>query len=324
VSIITVRAESSIRREWLLPLVLGLLLAGFGSRAAAQRAPESPELHASTEINNLPDAPQVQTTPNSATSRNPDLKTPDPNSSATRPVTTPKMCPPPSKGGQGLGGAAGGETEKAALVPCRQKFDFAYPFGKPPGHGQPLTSMDKLRIAASDVVDPFNLLTIAGTAAISVGTNPNSGYGPGMAGFAKNSGTLLTEDMTGAFFVTYLIPSIAKQDPRYYRMPNASIPRRIGNVLIQPVWSRSDKGGHMPNYGMLIGIPAAVTLANVYVPGRKQGVWPTVETSAISIGTAPLDNLVDEFLPDVAKRVKIRIVLIQRIVNHLTLTEGSS
>jgi hypothetical protein len=145
-----------------------------------------------------------------------------------------------------------------------------------------------------------------------------------MAGFAKNSGTLLTEDMTGAFFVTYLIPSIAKQDPRYYRMPNASIPRRIGNVLIQPVWSRSDKGGHMPNYGMLIGIPAAVTLANVYVPGRKQGVWPTVETSAISIGTAPLDNLVDEFLPDVAKRVKIRIVLIQRIVNHLTLTEGSS
>ena len=130
--------------------------------------------------------------------------------------------------------------------------------------------------------------------------------------------------MSGAFFVTFLIPSIAKQDPRYYRMPNASIQRRVGNVLLQPVWSRSDNGGHMPNYGMLIGVPAAVTLANVYVPGRKQGVWPTVETSAITIATSPIDNLVNEFLPDVAKRVSIRIVLIQRIVNHLTLTEGSS
>ncbi len=233
------------------------------------------------------------------------------------------MCAPPSKSAQGLGGAAAADTEKSALVPCPKKFDWEYPLGRPPKHGQRLTSTDKLRMAASDVVDPFNLLTIGATAAISVGSNPQSHYGPGIPGFAKNAGTLLTEDMTGAFFVTYAIPSIAKQDPRYYRMPNACIWRRIENVLIQPVWSRGDNGGHMPNYGMLIGVPLAVTLANVYVPGRKQGVWPTVETSAIAIGTAPIDNIVDEFLPDVAKRVSIHIVLIQRIVNHLTLTEGS-
>ena len=231
---------------------------------------------------------------------------------------------PQTAQGRPRGGATGGGETQKAPVPCRQKFDILYPFGKPPGHGQPLTSMDKLRIASSNVVDPFNLLTIAATAAISVGTNPDSGYGSGFQGWVKNSATLLTEDMTGAFFITYLIPSITKQDPRYYRMPNASIPRRIENVLIQPVWSRSDKGGHMPNYGMLIGVPMTVALANVYVPGRKQGVWPTVETSAVAIGSAPLDNLVNEFLPDVAKRVKVHIVLIQRIVNHLALTEGPS
>ena len=289
-------------------MVLGLLLAVFGSPAVAQRTLESNDSPESRENNNLPDAPQAQATP----------KTSDP-----KPAITQKMCPAPSKGGQGLGGSAGGENEKAGLVPCRQKFDFAYPLGKPPGHGQRLTSMDKARIAASDVVDPFNLLTIGATAAISVGSNPQSHYGPGVKGWAKNSGTLLTEDMSGAFFVTYLFPSIMHQDPRYHRMPDASLTRRIEHVIIQPVWSRSDKGGHMPNYGMLIGVPAAVTLANVYVPGRKQGVWPTVESSAITIGSAPLDNLVSEFLPDVAKRVKIRIVLIQRIINHINITDGS-
>ena len=309
-SIITVTAESrSVRRVWPLYLLIAILLAGFGRWAAAQRVPEHAEVPESTEVSDLPDAPQSQTQP----------KTADP-----KPASVQKLCAPPAKGGQGLGGSAGADTEKAAVRPCRQKFDFAYPLGKPPGHGQRLTSTDKLRIAASDVVDPFNLLTIGATAAISVGTNPDSGYGPGMKGWAKNSGTLLTEDMSGAFFATYLVPAITKQDPRYYRMPNASIARRIGNVLIQPVWSRSDKGGHMPNYGMLIGVPAAVALANVYVPGRKQGVWPTVETSAIAIATAPTDNLINEFLPDVAKHFSFHIVLIQRIVNHLTLTEGSS
>ncbi|MBV8674716.1 MAG: hypothetical protein JOZ33_14900, partial [Acidobacteriaceae bacterium] len=270
---IQVTAESSgIRREWLLRLLVLMLLLAPCSCAEAQHLTDS------KDISDLPDAPQSQTV----------AKTTDPPPASTQNATTQKKCPPPSKSGQGIGGAAGGaEPQKNETVPCRQKFDIQYPFGKPPGHGQPLTSMDKLRIAASDVVDPFNLLTIGATAAISVGSNPDSHYGPGMKGWAKNSGTLLTEDMSGAFFVTYLVPSITRQDPRYYRMPGASIPRRIGNVLIQPVWARSDKGGHMPNFGMLIGVPAAVTLANVYVPGRKQGVWPTVETSAIAIATAP-------------------------------------
>ena len=223
-----------------------------------------------------------------------------------------------------MGGAAGASESSKNTAGCRQKFDFLYPLGKPPGHGQRLTSMDKARIAASDVVDPFNLLTIAATAAITVGSNPQSGYGPGLKGWGKNSLTLLTEDMTGSFFVTYAVPSLTHQDPRYYRMPGASIPRRIENVIVQPVWARSDKGGHLPNYGMLFGVPAAVALADIYVPGRKQGFWPIVETSATAIASAPLDNLIDEFLPDVSKHVSVHIVLIQRIVNHMTLTEGTS
>lgn len=292
------------RHPWLLRMVVAVLLAGNCRWADAQQISESEELAA------LPDAPQAQSSPKAT------------DAPSTGPA---KKCPPVKQAGQGLGGAAGADVpSKSSASGCRQKFDFLYPLGKPPAHGQPLTSTDKLRIAASDVVDPFNLLTIAATAAITVGSNPRSGYGPGLKGWGKNSLTLLTEDMTGSFFVTYAIPSLTHQDPRYYRMPDASIPRRIENVIVQPVWARSDKGGHMPNYGMLLGVPAAVALADIYVPGRKQGFWPIVETSAISIASAPIDNVISEFLPDVAKRVSVHIVLIQRIVNHMTLTEGTS
>ena len=291
------------RRTWILGIVVAVLLAGNCRWADAQQIAESEEVAA------LPDAPEAQSSP----------KATDPP-----PSTAQKKCSPVKQAGQGLGGAAGAGAPSINTAGCRQKFDFLYPLGKPPGHGQRLTSMDKARIAASDVVDPFNLLTIAATAAITVGSDPRTGYGPGLKGWGKNSATLLTEDMTGAFFVTYAIPSLTHQDPRYYRMPDASIPRRIENVIVQPVWARSDKGGHMPNYGMLLGVPAAVALADIYVPGRRQGFWTIVSTSATAIASAPIDNIVNEFLPDVAKRVKVRIVIIQRVVNHLTLTEGSS
>src|ERR1700739_1399100 len=108
-----------------------VLLARAGRWVAARH------LSASEEVASLPDAPEARAA----------AKTTD-----AQPASAPKKCEPPSKG-QGLGGAAGAsEPPKNGTVPCRQKFDFAYPLGKPPGHGHQLTSMDKARIAASDVV----------------------------------------------------------------------------------------------------------------------------------------------------------------------------
>lgn len=277
-------------------MVMVMLLMGAPEWLHGQRT--SPPV----EVATLPDAPQSQVAP--APSEAPQVPPPA------------KDCPPTPP-------PADGQTapQKDNGKGCGHKFDYFYPLGKPPATG-PLSSKDKLRIAASDVVDPFNLITIGATAAISIGSDPHTEYGPGMKGWAKNSATLLTEDMSGAFFVTYLVPSLVGQDPRYYRMPNASIRRRIVNVIVQPIWTRSDSGNHMLNWGNLIGVPATITLANVYVPGRKQGVGPTAESSAIAIASSPIDNVVTEFLPDVAKHVKIRIVLIQRIVNRLALTTG--
>lgn len=262
------------------------------------------------EVAALPDAPQSQVAP----------ATPDVHQAVSR-----KGCPPatPPAGGSSSALPAA-EPQKNASAGCAApRFDFFHPFGLLPRTG-PLTPKDKLRLAANNVADPFNLITIAGTAAITIGSNSHSDYGPGLKGWAKNSGTLLTEDMSGAFFITFLVPSLTHQDPRYHRMPGASIRRRIENAIIQPVWSQSDTGNHMLNYGDLIGVPAAITLDNVYVPDRQQGVWPTAESSITSIASAPIDNFVTEFLPDVAKHVSIHIVLIQRILNQIAPAGGST
>ena len=148
------------------------------------------------EVATLPDAPQSQVAPASSDAP----RVPPPGSD----------CPPTSPPGGGSAGAPQTAPRKDNGTGCGRKFDYFYPLGKPPATG-PLSSKDKLRIAASDVVDPFNLITIAATAAVTIGSDPDTAYGPGMKGWAKNSATLLTEDMTGAFFVTFLVPSLVRR-----------------------------------------------------------------------------------------------------------------
>ncbi len=178
------------------------------------------------------------------------------------------------------------------------------------------------RIAIRAVVDPFNLMTIGATSLISVGTDAHSPYGPGFHGWAKLSGVTLTEDVTGEFVGTFLIPSIDHQDPHYHRMPNASITRRILHCAWQPFWTTSDTGKGMINYSTVVGsiIDEAVDVS--YVPYQEQGWGPGAERIAAGWASAPIGNYVTEFFPDVARRINLKVVFLQRIVNRVALENG--
>jgi hypothetical protein len=128
--------------------------------------------------------------------------------------------------------------------------------------------------------------------------------------------------MTGEFFGTFLIPSIAHQDPRFHRMPNASLERRIAHCFYQVVWTQSDTGRPMFNYATIVGTVADEAVSDIYVPDRQAG-W---EAAAARVSTAwatdPIGNFVTEFVPDLARRFNLRIVFVQRIINRVTVGPG--
>jgi len=188
---------------------------------------------------------------------------------------------------------------------------------------KPLTPREKAWLAIRNVVDPFNGLTILGGSAVSVGFDAHSPYGPGMAGFGKYVGVSYTQDLTGEFFCTFLIPSIMHQDPHYHRMPEASIPRRIRHAITQVAWTQGDNGKGMVNYGVVIGAAASDEISNLYVPGRETNLPASAERYATGLATAPIDNFVSEFLPDVARHIHVQIVVIQRIINQVAKTDTS-
>ncbi len=282
-------------------------------------------VHAQTGRDGLPDAPSALRSGSDSTGQNAQQPAPQ-NSPATTGVV-------PAQ--------AGVDDPKGPVPPCpkrkhRRDFPLIFsPFTEPTcedqlqlvvvtGYITPLTSKQKGLLAVRAVTDPFNLLTIATFSGISVAADSHSVYGPGFKGWGRLSGYSLAEDAQGDFTGVYVIPSLVHEDPRYHRMPKASVSRRIEHALIHTVVSQHDDGSLMPNYATLINVPLSAEISNLYVPDIGTNAPDTAKRVLLGYATDPIGPLIAEFLPDFAKRVHIRIIFAQRVLNRIALGSGEA
>ncbi len=245
---------------------------------------------------------------------------PDPQTPAASPLPRRETCPPPTP--NSVPGANNAVSRQGNSTPCKMTWSNRYQYFVNGPQDKPLTPKDKAWLAARNVVDPFNAITILGEAAISVGANSHSDYGPGMAGYGRYVGVSFSQDLTGEFFGTFVIPSVVHQDPHYHRLPNAGIPHRIGHAILQVAWTQGDNGKGMLNYANLVGFAIDDQISNLYVPGQETNAEATASRYAIGLATAPIGNFITEFVPDVARHIHVQIVIIQRIINQVARAEG--
>ena len=283
-----------------LLLVAGLLLPAIPAWAGELAGSEP----------SLPDAPQPQNPSHAA----PPATAPCPAANVANPAPPATWNAP--------AGASGQPGTQPAPCPPQPAINWYMRFTNGP-QVKPMTPSEKRWMAARNVMDPFNAVTILGSSAIAVGINAHSDYGPGMAGFARYVGVSYSQDITGEFFGTFLIPSIVHQDPHYHRMPYASIPRRIRHAIVQVVWTLGDNGKGMVNYANIVGFAIDDEIGDLYVPGQQTNLRASSERYGITLALAPTENFVDEFLPDVARRIHIHVVLFQRIINQVAKTNGT-
>jgi hypothetical protein len=184
----------------------------------------------------------------------------------------------------------------------------------------PFSPMQKLRLAADNLTNPFNLLTITGEAAISVAADSHSAYGPGFPGWGRNVGVSFTQDMTSQFFGTFLIPSITHTDPHYHRRPDLTIPHRVFHCVYQIFWQRDDNGKRALNYSQIFAPMVDMSLANLYVPGQETHFSADAERYGVDLATAPIDNFITEFVPSIAAHIHTHVVFVQRIVDQVATT----
>jgi hypothetical protein len=276
----------------------------------------------------LPDAPQAQNlTQPVAAKPDPchvkkDTVAPDAKEAANAPTGASK----PTGDAQSNGATQPTTQPATQSVPCPSRIPLINWYARflDGPKVKPMTPKEKGWLAVRNVADPFNGLTILGSSAIAVGSNSHSPFGPGMPGFGRYVGVSYTENMTGEFIGTFLIPSIMHQDPHYHRMPTATMKRRIAHAFYQVLWTQGDNEKGMPNYANLAGFAIDDEIANLYVPGRDTDAASTAERYGTALATAPIDNFVSEFLPDVARHIHVQIVVIQRIINQVANKDATN
>jgi len=277
--------------------------------------------HARLLANQAETSPALAALPDSALPDSPEPQTP-----AASPSAKKQPCPRKVVGGSASGTAANPDPSPVApqseSVPCKMSWASRYELFANGPQDKPLRAKDKAWLAARNVADPFNHITILGEAAIAVGADSHSPYGPGMAGYGRYVGVSYTEDLTGEFFGTFLIPTIAHQDPHYHRMPKSGIPRRIFHASWQVFWTQADDGRGMLNYANLVGFAIDDGISNLYVPGRETTPSASARRYAIGLATAPIGNYITEFIPDLARHIHVQVVIIQRIINQVARSEG--
>ncbi len=289
--------------------IVGALVAG----------PDEADPRADTRNEELPDAPQPIAPPLSVDA--PQLADALPQSAQAA------QAAPAAKDAGKSSGQKATPTAKKTEPRCTQKpcplkteaIDWYKRFMNGP-EVKPLTPREKAHLAAKNIIDPFNALTILAQSAFYVGFNANSPYGPGMPGFGRNVGVSYSQDITSEFFNVFLIPSIMHQDPHYHRMPGASYKRRFIHATTQIFWTLGDNGRGMLNYANLVGSGVDISIGNLYVPGQQTHLTAALSEYFVGLATAPIDNYITEFLPDIARHIHIQIVLVQDIINQVART----
>ena len=220
-------------------------------------------------------------------------------------------------------GNVNSSTEAASTsVPCPQPVDPYARFVDSPAI-TPLTVRQKGLLAVHDVIDPVNLATIGLSSAIAVGANSHSAYGPGLRGWGRDAGYGLLQDAQGEFIETFLIASLTHEDPRYHRMPQGKPMQRVWHAVRHTYVTRHDDGRAMPNYSTLLGFPLCAEVSNLYVPGIGSNAKSTAERVLIGWAGDPVDNLITEFLPDIAVHIHLRAVFVQRVLNRVATGQSA-
>jgi hypothetical protein len=161
----------------------------------------------------------------------------------------------------------------------------------------PLTSKQKFEIAWKTLIDPATLIFVGGAAGVEQAQNHFEEYGQGAEGYGKRFGAGYADTVTSTLIGSALLPSLLKQDPRYFYKGTGSPQSRFLYAIANSFICKGDNGRWQPSYSNILGSLAAGGISNLYYPSRdRNGAGLTFENGAIGIGATAAANLFQEFI----------------------------
>jgi hypothetical protein len=163
---------------------------------------------------------------------------------------------------------------------------------------EPLTALQKFKLATKDTTDPFTVVLAAFYAGVAQWQNDFPTWGQGGAAYGKRFGAAYGDQVIGNYLTEAILPVLLHEDPRYFRKGTGLKRKRVGYALSRVVITRTDKGTDRFNYSEIIGNGMAAGISNLYYPATERSVGETAEKFAVQMVSDSAFNVLLEFWPD--------------------------
>jgi hypothetical protein len=168
----------------------------------------------------------------------------------------------------------------------------------------PLGSKQKFVLFVKETVDPFTIFGSAMGATYSHVAQEDPRYGEGSRAYRQRLGAAYADVTTQNFFSDYLLATLFKEDPRYFRLgPKAGIPKRVVYSMSRVAVCRTDAGKDQICFSSLLGTGMGIALSNVYYPRADQNGREMASRAGTSFSASALTNLLPEFWPDIKQKL---------------------
>jgi hypothetical protein len=184
------------------------------------------------------------------------------------------------------------EQEKQRVLGFLPNFYVSYV-----SDAAPLTAKQKFELAWKTTIDPVNFAITGIIAGVEQSQDAFEGYGQGSQGYAKRFGAAYADGASATFIGGALLPTVFKQDPRYFYKGTGSKRSRMLYALATSVICKGDNGKWQPAYSSILGSLAAGGISNLYYAKvDRNGAALTFENALVGIGATAVSNLLQEFV----------------------------
>ncbi len=166
----------------------------------------------------------------------------------------------------------------------------------------PQSVKEKFITATQDSFDYSSIVIPAAIAGLSLARNSTPEFHQGAAGYARYFWHAALDQTSENYWVEFIVPSITRQDIRYYTLGEGGFWKRTGYALSRAVITRSDSGKEVFNSSEIIGAGAAAGLSSLYYPTRQRSFSNTAGQWGLNVGIDAATFVAKEFWPDINRR----------------------
>jgi hypothetical protein len=133
--------------------------------------------------------------------------------------------------------------------------------------------------------------------------NSEPSFGQGASGYGMYFAHTFADGTIENYFVEAIVPTVAKQDPRYYTLGRGGFFKRSGYAASRLFITRKDSGNETLNLSEIIGAGAAAGIGNAYYPREQNRFVKTYQRWISQLIQDAAGNLAKEFWPDINRAI---------------------